>query len=121
MPYRQIAATGGLEPVPEDKPIALTGDVRLTALKARLAVEGYLSASADDAAMMEAVNIFQKRSGLEPDGRIGKGTLAALNVPVEDRIDQIAANLERWRHMHHGEPDAYVVCRPDRCSDSRWP
>lgn len=107
--YRQIAASGGWEPVPGDKPIELTGDGRLPALKARLAAEGYMSAGADEAAMLEAVKLFQKRNGLEPDGRIGKGTLAALNVPVEDRIDQIAANLERWRHMRHAEPEAYVV------------
>ena len=107
--YRQIAASGGWEPVPRDKPIELTGDGRLPALKARLAAEGYMSAGADEAAVLEAVKLFQKRNGLEPDGRIGKGTLAALNVPVEDRIDQIAANLERWRHMRHAEPEAYVV------------
>jgi len=107
--YRQIAASGGWAPVPGDKPIELSGDARLPALKARLAAEGHMSASADDAALLESVKLFQKRNGLEPDGRIGKGTLAALNVPVEDRIDQIAANLERWRHMRHAEPEAYVV------------
>ena len=107
--YREIAASGGWEPVPGDKPIELAGDVRLPALKARLAAEGYMLASADDAAVLEAVKVFQKRNGLAPDGRIGKGTLAALNVPVEDRIDQIAANLERWRHMRHAEPEVYVV------------
>jgi len=107
--YRQIAASGGWEPVPGDKPIELSGDTRLPALKARLAAEGYMSAAADDSALLEAVKVFQKRNGLGTDGRIGKGTLAALNVPVEDRIDQIAANLERWRHMRHAEPEAYVV------------
>jgi murein L,D-transpeptidase YcbB/YkuD len=107
--YRQIAASGGWEPVPGDKPIELSGDTRLPALKARLAAEGYMSAAADDSALLEAVKAFQKRNGLGTDGRIGKGTLAALNVPVEDRIDQIAANLERWRHMRHAEPEAYVV------------
>lgn len=107
--YRQIAASGGWERVQGDKPVELTGDARLPALKARLAAEGYMAASADDSALLEAVKLFQARNGLEPDGRIGKGTLAALNVPVEDRIDQIAANLERWRHMRHAEPETYVV------------
>lgn len=108
--YRQIAAAGGWAPVPEtDKKVELTGDPRLPALKARLAAEGYMSAHADDSAVLDAVKLFQTRNGLEPDGRVGKATLAALNVPVEDRIDQIAANLERWRHMRHAEPETYVV------------
>lgn len=107
--YRQIAAAGGWEQIPADKNVELQGDPRLPALKARLAAEGYLSATADDSAVLDAVKLFQTRNGLEADGRIGRGTLAALNVPVEDRIGQIAANIERLRHMRHEAPETYVV------------
>ncbi len=44
-----------------------------------------------------AVQKFQKRHGLEPDGVIGKGTASAMNVGKSQRRRQIVANLERWR------------------------
>lgn len=50
-----------------------------------------------DPAVEEAVRGFQRRHGLEVDGVVGRATLAALNTPVRDRIDQVRANLERLR------------------------
>ncbi len=44
-----------------------------------------------------AVSRAQARYGLNVDGVAGASTLAALNVPVEARLAQIRANLERWR------------------------
>ncbi len=46
-----------------------------------------------------AVKRFQTRHGLEPDGRIGKGTLAALNMPLSFRVGQLELALERWRRL----------------------
>ncbi|MGE4063040.1 MAG: murein L,D-transpeptidase [Rhodospirillaceae bacterium] len=108
--YRDIAAAGGWASIPADKEIKFgEADPRLPALRARLAAEGYISADAGDDVLPDAVKAFQARNGLNADGRAGRGTLAALNVPVEARIGQITANLERWRHMRHEEPDAYVI------------
>ena len=53
---------------------------------------------------------FQARHGLDADGIIGPATLRALNVPVEDRINQLRANLERARWVMDGlEPDFIIV------------
>ena len=52
-----------------------------------------------DMALGEAVKRAQKRMGLEPSGVVGASTRAALNIPVQRRIDQIVANMERWRWL----------------------
>jgi murein L,D-transpeptidase YcbB/YkuD len=50
-----------------------------------------------DRPLVDAVKHFQMRHGLDPDGRIGKATLAQLNTPLSDRIRQLQLTLERWR------------------------
>jgi murein L,D-transpeptidase YcbB/YkuD len=47
--------------------------------------------------LANAIRHFQKRHGLKVDGRVGPATLAALNIPVSERIQQILVNMERWR------------------------
>lgn len=48
-------------------------------------------------AAVTAVEHFQGREGLGPDGVIGKGTIAALNVPLSQRVTQLELSLERYR------------------------
>lgn len=50
-----------------------------------------------DENLKNAIISFQKRHGLEQDGKIGPGTLNALNFSKETRKQQIISNLERWR------------------------
>jgi L,D-transpeptidase YcbB len=50
-----------------------------------------------DDQMLEGVKKFQARHGLENDGKIGQGTIKALNTNLEKRKEQIIVNLERWR------------------------
>ncbi len=68
-----------------------------------LATEGLESAAQDplryDDDLAAAMRRFQSRHGLDIDGIVGPRTLAALNVPVEQRLAQILVNLERWRAM----------------------
>lgn len=44
--------------------------------------------------LVEAVKHFQHRHGLTPDGVIGKSTVAALTVPLKQRILQIELSME---------------------------
>lgn len=80
-------------------------DPRIVQLRARLALSGLLDpALADagetfDAELEAAVKAFQRRANLEPDGAVGALTLAQLNRRASDRIDQLRANLERWRWL----------------------
>ena len=63
---------------------------------------------------MNAVKRFQLRNGLAQDGRVGATTLAALNVPASVRVEQIAANLERWRWVPAFEERYIAVNVPDQ-------
>ncbi len=113
--YRAIAAAGGWPTVPGSGTLK-RGDSgpRVTALARRLAVTGdYLRSetySAEfDALLQDAVRGFQRRHGLDDDGAVGPATLAALNVPVEARVDQIRLNLERGRWVFDNLPDRFLV------------
>jgi L,D-transpeptidase YcbB len=61
------------------------------------------------AQLREALKRFQTRTGLDADGHIGPNTLAALNVPATRRVEQIEANLERWRWLPRQFERRYVM------------
>jgi murein L,D-transpeptidase YcbB/YkuD len=42
---------------------------------------------------------------------LGAGTVDALNVPVGYRVQQIVANLERYRWMPHSFGSRYVLVK----------
>ncbi|MET0271177.1 MAG: L,D-transpeptidase family protein, partial [Sphingomonas sp.] len=101
--YRKIETDGGWPTIPAgpDMGLGATGP-RVVALRKRLAAEDGESAGASekyDVALGERVRRAQKRYGLEPTGMLGPQTLAALNVPVAQRVRQIVANMERWRWL----------------------
>jgi murein L,D-transpeptidase YcbB/YkuD len=76
---------------------------RVVTLRKRLAASGDLEAGAAkggdffDDKLEQAVIVFQKRHGLQPDGVVGRATLNALNVSLKQRIRQIELNMERMR------------------------
>jgi L,D-transpeptidase YcbB len=50
-------------------------------------------------ALVEGVKRFQRRHGLDDDGRLGAETVRQLNVPLSDRVRQLQLALERWRWL----------------------
>ncbi|WP_082632259.1 L,D-transpeptidase family protein [Algoriphagus resistens] len=52
-----------------------------------------------DSTMFVAVQKFQQRNGMEPDGALGKNTINALNLSPADLIDRAAVNMERLRWL----------------------
>ena len=49
--------------------------------------------------LVDAVKSFQRRHGLEPDGVIGRDTVAALDVSVAHRVRQVELAMERMRWL----------------------
>jgi murein L,D-transpeptidase YcbB/YkuD len=49
--------------------------------------------------LVDAVKRFQRRHGLDDDGRLGPATIKQLNVPLQDRVRQLQLTLERWRWL----------------------
>ncbi|MCU0605469.1 MAG: L,D-transpeptidase family protein [Desulfobacterales bacterium] len=113
--YRAIAARGGWPKVPPGPTLrAGMRDARVEILRQRLAATGDLTEPGGDPALFddaleEAVKAFQKRHRMAADGAVGPATLAALQVPVQARIDQIRVNLERARWMLHHVPQTFVI------------
>ncbi len=57
----------------------------------------------------EAVRLFQKRHGLIPDAIIGRSTIEALNYYKSQRMEQVIANMERWKWYAHYFGNSYLL------------
>jgi murein L,D-transpeptidase YcbB/YkuD len=117
--FRAIAEEGGWPSVPGTNEIRLDrNDERLQALIERLTFEDpILDAKAKPSRndLRDAVKRFQVRNGLDDDGRAGPETIAALNIPAPVRVEQIAANMERWRWLPRQFESRYVAVNvPDQ-------
>ncbi len=89
----------------------------LALLSERLAREGFQPEPAPvgadpglyGAELAEALARYQAARGLLADGRLGRDTLAALNVPASGRLAQLEVNLARWRALAEPPADLHVV------------
>lgn len=114
--HRAIAAAGGWPKVAAGTALRKGDrDPRVAELRKRLAVTGDLPPEADVATTLfdddveVGVISFQQRHALDTDGIVGKQSYAAMNVPVEDRIDQIRMSLERMRWLRGELGEQFVV------------
>lgn len=80
--------------------LALTGDLRTARSR---------DADEYDGALADAVRRFQQRHGLVADGRIGRHTVQALNVPFARRVVQLELAIERLRWLPHAFPASPIV------------
>jgi len=113
--YRAIEADGGWPMVPNGDTIRPgDADPRIAAIAERLAVSRDIESATSAANRLDeyleaGVRRFQSRHGLDADGIIGKGTLAAMNVPARDRVVTLQVNLDRVRWLADDIEDEMVV------------
>ena len=112
--YSDIAVRGGWPTIPADAKFAIgTAGANDDLLRTRLIISGDLAETrttgAFDNDVAEAVKRFQVRHGLAATGAVTPRTIAALNVPVQKRIKQLEASLERLEQMTFGFGQRYVV------------
>ncbi|MNS54275.1 murein L,D-transpeptidase [compost metagenome] len=112
---RQVRDAGGWPKVTEGQSLKPGMDgVAVGQLRARLVAGGYLDphlakkAGYDDK-VIAAVKKYQTEQYLGADGVAGAATLAALNVPVEARIDQVRVNMERARWLLYKLQGTFVI------------
>ncbi|AHA27698.1 L,D-transpeptidase family protein [Candidatus Liberibacter americanus] len=103
--YRSIVNRGGWQELPEYGSMRL-GDngVLVQRLRERLIISGDLDPSLGFSAVFDsyvkaAVEFFQIRHGLLPNGIVDKSTIAAMNVPADFRLRQLLVNLSRIKIM----------------------
>jgi murein L,D-transpeptidase YcbB/YkuD len=103
--YRQIVAAGGW-PLPTQKITLRRGDTgsEVARIREHLVIEGDLPPGSGrngtfDQEFLEGLSRFQIRNGLRVSGFVDQRTLAALNVPAQERLAQLETNLKRVQGM----------------------
>jgi murein L,D-transpeptidase YcbB/YkuD len=114
--YQALAAAGGWPELPAGLAVQPgERDARVVALRDRLRTSGDfegLPGTADawffDAGLQRGLQTFQLRHGLPGTGGLDERTLAALNVPVAARVQQLQTTLTRWSWLPQSFGDRYL-------------
>ena len=114
--YKNIIEWGGWERIPSGGGKLEEGVVdeqRVPLLRKRLLATGDLTGSGGnptvfDADLTRAVQRFQSRNGLLPDGVIGRRTLEALNMSAKARLALLERNLKRMNKLSTSLGDRYI-------------
>ncbi len=106
---------------PHDAPISISGtpvklgmsDPRIPQLRVRFALVSHPDTRSDvlDPVLAEALRGFQEAKGMPSHGTLDLGTIKALNAEQDQRtrqIEDIIANMERWRWLPRQLGDFHV-------------
>lgn len=77
--------------------------------EASLAQTGAARPAFFDRDLFLALQHFQQRHAIDPDGALGSKTMAELNRSVDDRIAEVRLNMDRWRWLPHDLGKMYVL------------
>ena len=114
--YKEIVSNGGFIPLQISELLELgsTGK-EVNLLAERLYQERDLKNNACtdaectfDQQIEQAVKQFQRRHGLKVDGRVGKRTVAKLNVPAKVKLNKLKLNFYRITNFAGSSDEQYV-------------
>jgi murein L,D-transpeptidase YcbB/YkuD len=114
--YRSIEPVAPWQPIVADRPKYEIGDTSriMAEIRKRLFWLKELPPSDTagnrfDSSLMNAIKVFQRTHGLEPNGQISAQTLDHLNIPLQMRIEKIVVNLERSRWVPAHPRGEYIT------------
>ena len=115
--YSAIVAQGGFPKVPGGNFKKGDKNGSIAVLNRRLFIEGYIRVEATQGqfadiyttATQDAVARFQRNHGLAVTGKLDAATTAELNVPADQRLATIAANIPRLAAYEQGLGGRYLV------------
>lgn len=109
--YREIVQNGGWSELKPDN-LHVGGRAPLvSALKKRLAVEGYYAGNGDDLyddALKQAIQSYQIHHQLDITDQVDKTFWKSLNIRAEQRLAEIEANIRRWHYTRYVARDRYI-------------
>lgn len=118
--YKRLQAGGGYPVINPDRKVYRLGDSStvIVTIRQRLLLSQDLSVNSQsalyDSTLFTAVQQFQNRYGLNPDGVIGAAVIREMNVPLEQRIRQLIVNMERCRWLPVAlHKDYFVINIPE--------
>jgi murein L,D-transpeptidase YcbB/YkuD len=112
--YRKIEKSGGLPMVSE----AYSNLSATDSVKYYQTIIEYFKITQDwpvdndsisNIAFINALNSFQQRMGISLSKQLNQITIAAMNVPIKERIFQMMINLERLRWVPEHLPNNYLL------------
>ncbi len=122
--YEAIAAAGGWEPITRQmgaadllaavhaRHVPEMSDSTKDSSDARAAIDGIGDAASARRAARSPLAAelvrFQQHHGLPVTGKLDEETLVALNIPADQRVQQLAANLERHRWLPRTLGSRYI-------------
>jgi murein L,D-transpeptidase YcbB/YkuD len=115
-----VKKKGGWQPITAGKVEPGDSTTEVEALRSRLmlsedqreaamAARGSERAHVFDQDLHLALKHFQDRHGIDGDGRLGEKTVEELNHTVDDRINEVKLNLDRWRWLPHDLGKMYIL------------
>ncbi len=116
--YVELEKSDDGEKLPDPGQVAPGGQyASIAPLTRRLRLLGDLAENASvspdskiyEGALVYAVKHFQERHGMTPDGMLDSETVAEMNVPLSDRVEQIRMSLERYRWLPYEFKEPPIV------------
>ncbi len=112
--YYTLAQQGGWQPIMDSAVNVKKGDSSpvVVSIKKRLALSGDWSAADTSQVFNDSLEVairsFQQRHGFKPDGVVTDSLIKEMNIPAQERVEQILVNMNRLLWSQPKRPDHVI-------------